>query len=188
MKNSALLLFIILLSVPTFAQKECEYSINVKDSLGNYKSTKDYVIHERVFGNSQTSIFFSLIKADELYSLNMQMVQKSADFIAAKCFDKNSRIYLQLTNGKVITLVGIDQDTCGNSVFNNSETSRILSGYFIFTKDSFDDLKQYPISIMRIKYSGETTDYIAKSELISEVDKKTYNPDHFFMDYLKCIE
>ena len=188
MKKLPSLLFIILFSASLFAQKNCEYSTDVKDSLGSYKSTKDYVIHERVFGNSQTSIFFSLINADGLFSLNMQMVQKSSDFIAAKCFNKNSRIYLQLTNGKVITFIGIEQETCGNSVYNNNETSRILSGYFLFTKDSFEDLKQFPISIIRIKYSGETVDYIAKSELVSEVDKNTYNPDHFFMDYLKCIE
>lgn len=183
-----ILVFLLLLSTTIFAQKDCEYSSNVKDSLGTYKSTKDYVIHERIFGNSQTSIFFSLVNADGLPSLNIQIVQKSADFISAKCFDKNSRIYLQLNNGKVITLIGIEQESCGNSVYNNNETSRILGGYFLFTKGSLEDLKQSPVSLIRIKFSGETVDYIAKSELISEVDKKTYNPDHFFMDYLKCIE
>lgn len=182
------LLLLLLISTTLFAQKDCEYSTNVKDSLGSYKSTKDYVIHERIFGNSQTTIFFSLINADGLFSLNFQMVQKGSDFISAKCFDKNSRIYIQLENGKIVTLVGIDQESCGNSVYNNKETNRILTGYFLFTKDSFEDLKQFPISLIRIKYSGETMDYITKSVLISEVDKKTYNPDHFFMDYLKCIE
>ena len=172
----------------SFGQKECEYSTNVKDSLGTYKSTKDYVIHERVFGNSQTSIYFSLINADGLLSLNVQMVQKSADFISAKCFDKNSRVYIQLTNGKIITLLGIDQESCGNSVRNNNENNRILGGYFLFMKDNFQELKNAPISFIRIKFSGETVDYITKSELISEIDHKTYNPDHFFMDYLKCIE
>ena len=55
-------------------------------------------------------------------------------------------------------------------------------------KDSFEELKTNPISYIRIKFAGESIDYITKSELISEVDKKTYNPDHFFMDYLKCVE
>ncbi len=183
-----LFLAFLLFSITTFAQKECEYSTNVKDSLGTYKSTQDYVIHERVFGNSQTSIFFSLINADGLLSLNMQMIQKSTDFISAKCLDKDSRIYIQLNNGKIVTLLGIEQESCGNSVRNNNETSRILGGYFLFMKDTFEELKKSPISFVRIKFSGETVDYITKSELVSEVDKKTYNPDHFFMDYLKCIE
>lgn len=187
MKKLLFLVF-VLFSSTTFAQKECDYSTNVKDSLGAYKSTQDYVIHERVFGNSQTSIFFSLVNADGLLSLNVQMVQKSSDFISAKCFDKNSRIYVQLNNGKIVTLLGIDQESCGNSVRNNNETSRILGGYFLFMKDTFQELKNSPISFIRIKFAGEATDYITKSELVSEVDKKTYNPDHFFMDYLKCIE
>ena len=187
MKN-LLFLVSILFSIPSFAQKECEYSTNIKDSLGTYKSTKDYIIHERVVGNNQTTIYFSLINADGLLSLNVQMVQKSPDFIAAKCFDKDSKIYIQLNNGKIVTLRGINQESCGNSVRNNNENNRILGGYFLFMKDSFQELKNSPISFIRIKFSGETVDYITKSTLKSEVDKKTYNPDHFFMDYLKCIE
>lgn len=187
MKKS-LLLLLLFFSTYSFAQKDCDYSINTVDSIGTYKSTQDYVIHERIFGNSKTSIFFSLINADGLLSLNMQMVQKSPDFISAKCLDKNSRIYIQLTNGKVVTLLGIEQETCGNSIRNNNENCRLLSGYFLFMKDSFEDLKNNPISFIRIKFAGESIDYVIKSELISEVDKKTYNPDHFFMDYLKCVE
>jgi len=136
-----LLLLLLFCSTYTFAQKDCDYSINTVDSIGTYKSTQDYVIHERIFGNSKTSIFFSLINADGLLSLNMQMVQKSPDFISAKCLDKNSKIYIQLTNGKVVTLLGIEQETCGNSIRNNNENCRLLSGYFLFMKDSFEDLK-----------------------------------------------
>ncbi len=187
MKKTLIILF-ILTTITTFAQKDCEYSSNIKDSIGSYKATRDYVMHEKVFGNSQTSLFFSLINADGLMSLNLQMVQKSADFIPAKCLDKNSKIYLQLSNGKVITLIGITQETCGNSVRNNNENCRILTGYFLFMKETLDDLKTYPISFFRIKFAGETNDYVAKEILVSEVDKKTYNPDHFFMDYLKCVE
>lgn len=185
--KTLLFLVSIFFSISTFAQKECEYSINVKDSLGIYKSTKDYVIHERVFGNTKTSIYFSLINADGLLSLNVQMVQKSPDFLAAKCFDKNSKIYIQLNNGKIITLLGIGQESCGTSVRSNNENNRILEGYFLFMKDSFQELKNSPISFIRIKFSGETVDYVTKSTLVSEIDKKTYNPDYFFMDYLKCV-
>lgn len=187
MKNILILLF-SLISSSIFSQKDCEYSSNVKDSLGEYKSTKEYVMYEKVFGNSQTSIFFSLINADGLLSLNLEMIVKSTDFISAKCFDKNSKIYLQLSNGKIITLIGLDQETCGNSVRNNNENCRILSGYFLFMKDSLEDLKNFPITFFRIKYAGENIDYVARGTLHSEIAGKTYNPDHFFMDYLKCVE
>ncbi|WP_395065703.1 hypothetical protein [Flavobacterium sp.] len=187
MKASIFFLF-LLFTINASAQKDCEYSSNVTDSLGTYKSTKDCLMHQRIFGNSQTSVFFSLINADGLLSLNFQMVQKSSDFIAARCFDKNSKIYIQLNNGKIVTLIGIDQESCGNSIYNNNETSRILSGYFLFMIDSFQELKNSPISFIRVKFSGETIDYIGKSELVSELNGKTYAPDHFFMDYLKCVE
>jgi hypothetical protein len=187
MKKS-LILLLSLVSLSITAQKDCEYSSNIKDSIGSYKATKDYVVYEKVFGNSQTSLFFSLINADGLLSLNLQIVQKSADFIPAKCLDNNSKIYIQLSNGKIITLPGIELEVCGNSVRVNNENCRILSGYFLFTKETLNDLKTYPISFFRIKYSGENIDYITKEVLVSEVDKKTYNPDHFFMDYLKCVE
>lgn len=187
MKKS-LIILLFLFSITISAQKDCEYSSNLKDSLGSYKATKDYVVYEKVFGNSQTSLFFSLINADGLLSLNLQIVQKSADFIPAKCLDSNSKIYVQLSNGKIITLSGIELEVCGNSVRVNNENCRILSGFFLLKKENLNDLKTYPISFFRIKYAGESVDYITKEVLISEVDKKTYNPDHFFMDYLKCVE
>jgi hypothetical protein len=183
-----LILANLFISIATFAQTDCEYSSNVKDSLGNYKSTINYVMHEKVFGNSQSSIFFSLINADGLPSLNMQIIQKSSEFIPAKCLDKSSKIYVQLQNGKIISLIGLDQETCGNFVRNNGENCRIISAYFLFLKDTMEELKKSPISIFRIKFAGESIDYIAKESLVSEVDKKSYRPDHFFMDYLKCIE
>ena len=44
------------------------------------------------------------------------------------------------------------------------------------------------MTLLRIKYSTETQDFVFKSELISEVDSKTYYPETYFIDYLKCIE
>lgn len=184
-----ILIITIFLNISAFAQKDCEYSTNVTDSIGVYKSTTSYTMHERIFGNNKTNIYFSLINADGLVSLNVQLIQKNTDFIPAKCFDKNSRVYLQLSNGKIVTMLGIsDQDTCGNSVRNNDENARILTGYFLFMKDTYEDLKTYPVSMMRIKFAGETEDYILKSELVSETDKSTYYPENYFINYLKCIE
>lgn len=187
MKKLLLTLFLFV-SITSIAQKDCEYSSNVTDSIGTYKSTNDYLIHERIFGNSQTSIYCSLINVDGLISLNLQMIQISADFIPAKCFDKNSRIYIQLSSGKIITLFGMEQETCGNSVRTNNETRRILTGYFLFMKENLEELKKSTISFIRIKFAGETVDYVTRSELVSEVDKKTYSPENFFINTLKCVE
>ena len=183
------LIFIFILSITnSIAQIDCEYSSNITDSIGTYKSTKEYLMHERVFGNNQTSIFFSLINAEGLLSLNIQMISKSSEFIAAKCFDKNSKIYIQLANGKIVSLISPETETCGNAVMKDTENIRILNGYFLFVKDNFEELKISPISFIRIRYAGETIDYVCKSELISEVDKKTYLPGNYFMNYLKCVQ
>jgi len=186
MKKIIVLLFCIKCCV-NFAQKNCDYSINVTDSLGTYKSTKEYVIHERTFGNTQATVFFSLINAEGLPSLKVQLIQKSNDFIPAKCFDKNSKVIFQLSDGKIITVIAIDNEVCGEPIKYDSASNRVLSGYFLFMQDTFDALKSAPIAIMRVKYTTETVDYIIKDELVSEIDNKTYYPNSYFVNYLKCI-
>lgn len=180
---------LLLFTISTFAQTDCDYNTEVSDSLGTYKVTRDYIVHEKVFAGNSNFMFFSLAKTDDLPTLNVQLIQKSMDFIKTNCFDKNSKIYFQLNNGKIVTLIHIDQENCGTMVrdekgFNN----RITTGYFMFMKDSFAELEQSPISFMRVKYTSETIDYIFKEEIISELDGKTYKPYTYFIKYLKCIE
>ena len=187
MKNLHLIV-IVLFSLNSFAQKPCEYSVNVKDSIGIYKETKSAIVHEFIFGNTSKYVFFALALTDEMPSLTVQILQKSKDFLKVNCFNKNSRIFFQLENGKVVTLLASDQENCGAPVkddlgFNN----RILSGTFLFLNGTIADLKTSPISTMRIKFTTESQDYIFKKELVSEMDKKTYYPGNYFIDFLPCI-
>jgi hypothetical protein len=172
------------------AQKDCDYSANVIDTLGSYKATKDYLVHERIFAGKSTYIFFSLINADGTPFLKVQTVSKADDFIKATCYDVNSKIYLQLVNGKIVTLLHTETETCGSMVRVEEENkyTRILTGDFMFLKGSFEDLKSSPVSIMRIKSVTETQDYILKKELNSELMKQTYYPENYFIEHLKCIE
>jgi hypothetical protein len=183
-----LLLIIVLFSLSITAQKPCDYSVNVKDSLGTYKETKSAVVHEFIFGNTSKHVFFALAITDGIPSLTLQILQKSKDFLKVNCFDKNSRIYLQLENNKVVTLIASEQENCGTPVkddlgFNN----RILSGTFYFMKGTIDDLKTSLISSMRIKFATESQDYIIKKQLLSEMDQKTYLPSSYFIDFLPCV-
>lgn len=187
MKNHFLIV-IFLFCLAVSAQKPCEFSVNVKDSIGIYKETKSAIVHEFIFGNTSKYVFFSLALTDETPSLTVQILQKSKDFIKINCFNKNSRIFLQLENNKVITLIATDQENCGSPIkddfgFNN----RVLSQSFLFLKGTIDDLKTSPVSSMRIKFSTETQDYIIKKQLVSEMDHKTYLPSNFFIDFLPCI-
>lgn len=172
-----------------FAQKPCEIEANVTDSIGTFKSTKQYIIFERSFAGNSTNIFFSLTNNNEVLGLETQILRRSSGFIKANCFDANSRIYLQLNNGKIVTLLFIGNDTCGTLIRNeNVPDTRIMSGSFVFSKDNYEDLKVSPVTFMRVKYAGETIDYPFKTEFTAELDKKIYQPENYFIDYLKCIE
>jgi hypothetical protein len=57
------------LSLSLFAQKKCEYSVNVTDSLGTYKSTKEYMICEKNFAGNASYIFYSLELTDGMPTL-----------------------------------------------------------------------------------------------------------------------
>ncbi|MDR6967156.1 hypothetical protein J2X31_001163 [Flavobacterium arsenatis] len=188
--KSLLLTLFIFFQFTAFAQKDCDYSTNVVDTIGAYKATKDYLVHERIFAGNSTYIFFSLVNVDGTPYLKVQTVNKSSDFIKAVCFDANSKIYLQLVNGKIITLVHTENETCGNMVRVEEEkkNTRILTGDFMFLKGSFEDLKSSPVSLIRIKSATDVQDYIFKKELVSELMNQTYYPENYFIDYIKCIE
>jgi hypothetical protein len=184
-----LLLTFCFLSTALFAQKPCEYSTNVTDSIGTYKSTKEYLISEKVFGGNSSYIFYSLALTDEMPTLNVQFIQKSKDFMKANCFDKNSKIFLQLQNGKIVTLMHIDQENCGSLLRDDKGfDNRVKTGIFMFMKDNYEDLKTSPVNLMRIKSLTDTEDYIFKKEFTAELDGKVYNPENYFIDNIRCIQ
>ncbi|WP_426065093.1 hypothetical protein [Flavobacterium sp. DSP2-3-1] len=182
-------LTLFLFSFNIFAQKPCDYSANVNDSIGTYKSTKEYMISEKNFAGNSSYIFYSLALTDGLPTLTVQSINKSKDFLKANCFDKNSKLFLQLNNGKIITLIHIDQENCGTMIRDEKGfDNRVNSGIFMFMKDSFEELKNSPVFMMRIKYLTDTEDYVFKKEFKSELTSEIYFPENYFIDNLKCIE
>ena len=177
-----------LLTFTAFAQKPCEYSTNVSDSIGTYKVTNEYLISEKNFGGTSNYVFFSLAQTDGLPTLNLQLIQKSKDFVKANCFDKNSKVFLQLQNGKIVTLIHINQENCGTLIREKEFNNRVTTGIFMFMKDNFEELKKSPVSLMRIKYLTDIEDYIVRSELTSEMNQKVYHPDTYFVENIRCVE
>lgn len=186
------LLFITFLLVQTaiYAQKPCEFSTEFNDTLGSYKETKTKIMYEKVFGNSSSYIIFSLANDNGYPMLKFQAIQKSKDFIKVNCFDKNSKMYLQLANGKIITLLISGEGDCGTMVRDETQTSniRLTSASFLFMKNTIEELKKSPIAVIRIRYSTETVDFPVRSSFVSELDQKIYNPETFFVDYISCLE
>ncbi len=188
MKNVILALFLVV-NLTVFAQKPCEIDDNITDSLGTYKSTKQFIIFERSFAGNSNDILFALFSNNGILGIEMQQLQSSAGFIKANCFDSNSRIYLQLNNGKILTLLFAGNETCGTLIRNDkNENSRIMTGSFVFSKDNFEELKVSPVTFMRVKFASETIDFPFKTQFTAELDKKIYRPENYFIDYLKCVE
>jgi hypothetical protein len=179
----------LFLQFAVFAQSPCEFSTNVNDSIGSTKTTKDFIAYEKNFGGSSTYLFLSLTLMDQMPLLNIKVITKSKDFIKANCIDKNSRAYIQLDNGKIITLLAGDNEDCGTSVRDdNSNNIRLQTGLFMFMKNSIEELKSSKMSLLRIRYATETVDYYIKSEIVSELTKETYHPQSYFIDTLHCID
>ena len=184
-----LLLPFLLATFLSFAQKPCDFSTNVTDSIGTYKSTKDYLVYEKNFAGNASYIFNSIVIVDGTPTLSVQFIEKSFDFIKAKCMDRNSKIYFQLTNGRIVTLIHVDQNVCGNMVRDDKGmNNRIMTGNFMFRKEDYQYLETSPISLMRIKYGTETVDYIIKKTFKSELDGLYYDPENYFVNYFHCIE
>jgi len=191
MKKVFLSLLLVISFVSYSQTFTCEYDYNEKTDSTLIKKTPDYLIHESVFGTTSTFVFFSLVNSDETPYLSLQLLRKSKDFIKASCLNQASRIFLQLANGKIVTLINSSEEICSNLSYNSAEKDNIsiLNSYFLFSKDGYEDLKKYPVTLMRIKFTTETIDYVLPKEIKSENFKEAvYNPEEYFIRYLKCVE
>jgi hypothetical protein len=187
--NKTFLLVLFFITTTIFAQKPCEYSTNITDSLGTYKSTKEYMMYEKNFAGNKSYIFYSLIVNNGMPILNLQLIKKSKDFMKANCFDKNSKLLLQLNNGKIVTLLHIDKENCGTMIRDNEGfDNRVLTGIFMFIQGSIEDLKSSPINLMRIKSLTSSEDYVIPKEFKSEMNNEVYYPETYFINNLRCVE
>ncbi len=188
MKYVVCLIFLLTIT-SNYAQKPCEFTTNVVDSIGSYKTTKEYLLYEKNFAGNATYIFGSLILTDEKALFNFQMIEKSADFLKAKCLDKNSKIFLQLNNNKIITFSFASEENCGTLVRDEKGiNNRILSGYFNINKADYENLKQSQISFIRVKFAPEVADFVMRKEFKSELNNEVYQPESYFIDFVHCLE
>jgi len=183
----------LLLFIPVFALaqiKDCAYDIEEKTDSTSLKVLPQKLMHEKIFGSSSDYLFFSLVNENDVPILNMQLLQKSNDFIPTNCLSKSSKVFIQLDNGKIITLVNAFEGICSDLNYDASTKNniRILNAFFYFTKTNYEELKNSPIALMRIQFAGETKDFVLKAELESETLKTKSNPASYFMEYLKCVE
>jgi hypothetical protein len=185
------LLTLVFLPLLAMAQKkDCQYEVEEKTDSTSLKVLKEVLIDEKIFGNTNEYLFFSLLNNDGIPMLEIQVLQKSKDFIPTKCINPSSKIILQLKNGKIVTLIANTEESCSVLNYDGKDQNniRILTGYFFFGKTNYEDLKNSPIMLMRIQFAGDSKDYVVKNELTSETLQTKSNPDVFFMNYISCVE
>jgi hypothetical protein len=79
-KMKQLIIILFLFTASTLLLKTpCDYSENISDSIGTYKSTREYMISEKNFAGNSSYIFYSLALTD-LPTLNIQLIQKQRIF------------------------------------------------------------------------------------------------------------
>ena len=185
-----LFIFLFTTFVSEAQNQDCIYDVNEKTDSTALKVTPQKLVHERIFGNSKEFIFFNLLNESGTPMLVVQQIQKNNAFIPVNCIDKKTKIVFQLANGKIVTLIHSDFETCSQLNYD-SETKdniRILTGYFYFTQSNYEELSKSPISLMRIQFVGETKDYVIQTEYFSETFVTKTNPTNYFVDYLKCVQ
>ena len=183
-----IVLLALVFNLNSFSQRQCDYSENFSDSTGVFKSTKEFLVFERIFGQNEQYLYVNLNNEDGVPYLTLQYIQKNNQFIKAHCFGANSKFYLQLENGKIVTLVHINQETCGNYVSQpEGKNVRVLTGNFLFLKNNLEDLKNSSVSMMRIKFGVDSMNFVIKDELESEALNKFFRPSSYFIEYLHCV-
>ena len=181
---------LLFITFASHSQTECEYTVENTAEGEELKTTREYLMYEKVFGNSSQYLFFSLTNSGGVPLLNFQLLAKSKDFPPLYCLDKSAKIHIQLTNGRIVTLISATDEHCAGLIYDSAEKNniRVLSGTFLFTKGSIEDLEKSPIMFIRVRYTTNTVDYPVRSELNSETMKKQYFPEKFFIEFLKCLE
>jgi len=186
-----ILLFILFVGLPVFSQEkfpEAKIDFHEKNDSIDIKKTVEYVIDEKIFGDRKEILNFSLVNDGGVLYLYTQLIEANSNFIPTLCIDKNAKLFVQLQNGKIITLLSAF-DRCSQLIRNpeNNQNTRVLANYFLFSKANFEDLFTSPISMIRINYGTEHKDYVPKKLLISELNNLEYSPENYFINNLKAV-
>jgi hypothetical protein len=191
MKKNLLLAFLLFISLHVFAQQkftEGKIDFHEKNDSIDVKKTVEYIMEEKVFGNKKEILNFSLLNDSGVLYLHLQLIEANTDFIPAKCIDKNSKLFIQLQNGKIITLIATG-DVCSQLIRtpDSNSNTRVLGSYYLFSKNNFEELHNSPISMIRIGFGIEHKDYVPKKVLVSELTNTEYSPENYFINNLKVV-
>ena len=187
LKLTAFLLFANL----SFSQvKACDFEIDVATDTSSTRVLKDKIIDESIFGNTTSFLTFKLFEVDGLLGVNFQYLQKSKEILTPICIDKNTKIFLELSNGKQVKMINSTEvETCNELQYDavNKNNVRVLTGNFYFSPENFQDLKTEKVYLIKITANTGDVNFVIKPELNSEIYKTKSTPDTYFIENLKCL-
>lgn len=191
MKKKILVILFVCFAHFSFAQtKNCDFEINDVTDTTSVKVLSEKIMNENIFGETTNVLIFKLYELDGILGLYFQYVQKSKNFLSPYCMDKNTKAYLELNNGKQVKLINsISDETCNTLDFDPIEKNnlRILKGFFNFTKENFEYLKTEKVMLFRIESEIGNLSFVLTSKIDSEIVKKSFNPEQFFIEALPCF-
>lgn len=181
----------LLITNLSFSQvKACDFEIDVATDTSSTRVLKDKIIDESIFGNTTSFLTFKLFEVDGLLGVNFQYLQKSKDILSPICIDKNTKIFLDLSNGKQVKMINSTEiETCNELQYDavNKNNVRVLNGIFYFSPENFQDLKTEKVYLIKIAANTGDVNFVIKPELNSEIYNEKSTPDTYFIDYLKCL-
>ncbi len=191
MKTFIKLIALFLVTNLSFSQEKlCDFETNIVTDTSSTRVLTDEIIDESVFGNTTSFLTFKMFEVDGVLGINFQYLQKSKDILSPICIDKNTKIYLELSNGKEVKLVNsTDLESCNELQYDalNKNNVRVLNGYFYFSPENFQDLKTEKVYLIKITANTGDVNFVVKPILNSEIYKTKSTPDTYFIENLKCL-
>lgn len=182
---------LLLLTNLSFSQnKACDFEVDIITDTSSTRVLNEKIINESVFGNTTSFLTFKLFEVDGILGINFQYLQKSKDILSPICIDKNTKMILELSNGKQVKLINsTSTEMCNELQYDaiNKNNVRVLDGFFYFSPENFKDLKTEKVYLIKIITNTGDVNFVIKPELNSEIYKTKTTPDTYFIDYLKCL-
>ena len=182
--------FLLLINLSFSQDKLCAFETNIVTDTSSTRVLTDEIIDEYIFGNTTSFLTFKMFEADGILGINFQYLQKSKDFLTPICIDKNTKIVLELANGKQVKLVNSTEiETCNELQYDavNKNNLRVLNGFFYFSPENFTDLKTEKVYLIKITANTGDVNFVIKPYLNSEIYKTKSKPDTYFIENLKCL-
>ena len=182
--------FLLLINLSFSQDKLCAFETNIVTDTSSTRVLTDEIIDEYIFGNTTSFLTFKMFEVDGVLGINFQYLQKSKDFLTPICIDKNTKIVLELANGKQVKLVNsTDLTTCNELQYDaiNKNNLRVLNGFFYFSPENFTDLKTEKVYLIKITANTGDVNFVIKPYLNSEIYKTKSKPDTYFIENLKCL-